>query len=98
MSDETLNTVGTYLIALVVIVGAFAVIWSNKGDLTLPYSAISLIVGWIVRDNAGSSATTNAVKTIAASIPTTTVVTGPGAPPLGSTVTTSANPTGGVTS
>lgn len=63
--NETLNTLGKYGIAGAIIIGCFYVL-TTGGDQTQAWSAIFLIVGWIVRDSAGTSATTNAVKTIAA--------------------------------
>lgn len=73
MSTDTLQTIGKYLIAAAVIVGAFIIIGvdANRGVTgdAQPWSAIALIVGWIVRDSAGQSATTNAVKLVAAGNP-----------------------------
>jgi len=41
-------------------------------DLSQAWTVIGLIVGWIVRDSAGQSATTNAVRTINAATGTPT--------------------------
>ena len=69
MSADTLQTAGKYLIAVAVIVGCFVLLYTAKATDTQPWTVIGLIVGWIVRDSAGNSATTNAVKTIAAASP-----------------------------
>ena len=69
MNADLLQTAGKYLIAVAVIVGCFALIYTAKATDTQPWTVIGLIVGWIVRDSAGTSATTNAVKTIAAATP-----------------------------
>lgn len=50
--------------------GCFIILYTQSATDTQPWTVIGLIVGWIVRDSAGSSATTNAVKTIAAASPT----------------------------
>lgn len=63
---ETVNSIAKYVIALTVIVGCFTLIYQGKGDQVQPWTVIGLVVGWIIRDSSGSSATTNAVKTIQA--------------------------------
>lgn len=72
MTTDLLQTIGKYLIAVAVIVGCFFLIYTAKATDTQPWTVIGLIVGWIVRDSAGSSATTNAVKTLAAANPNPT--------------------------
>lgn len=69
MSSDTLQTIGKYVIAVAVIVGAFVLIYQQRGDSGQAWLAIGTVTGWIVRDSAGQSATTNAVKTIAATLP-----------------------------
>ena len=66
MNAELIQTLGKYLIAGTVLIGCFVLLYTVKATDTQPWTVIGLIVGWIVRDSAGSSATTNAVKTIAA--------------------------------
>jgi ABC-type uncharacterized transport system permease subunit len=66
MTSDTIQTVGKYLIAVAVILGCFVLLYTGKSADTQPWTVIGLIVGWIVRDSAGTSATTNAVRTIAA--------------------------------
>ena len=60
MTSDTIQTVGKYLIAVAVIVGCFVLLYTAKATDTQPWTVIGLIVGWIVRDSAGTSATTNA--------------------------------------
>lgn len=71
MNTDLISTIGKYLIALVALVGCFLLIYtapagSNPAE---DWTVVGLIVGWIVRDSAGQSATVNAVKTIAAATP-----------------------------
>jgi hypothetical protein len=68
---EVIDTGAKYVIALVVIIGCFVLIYQGKGDQTQPWTVIGLIAGWIIRDSAGNSAASN-VATIAASQPTVT--------------------------
>lgn len=74
------DVLAKYLIALTVIVGCFFLIATSvpivqsggaviPPDNTQPWSAITLIVGWLIRDSAGNSAASNAA-TIAAAQPT----------------------------
>lgn len=76
MTSDLVNTFAKYAIALTVIVGCFVLIYQGKGDQVQPWTIIGLVVGWIIRDSSGQSATTNAVKTIAASQPNGTVIGG----------------------
>lgn len=71
---DTIDTGAKYIIALAVIVGCFALIYTGQtgGDNTQPWSVITLIVGWLIRDSAGNSAAKN-VERIAAAQPTVTV-------------------------
>jgi hypothetical protein len=78
-SSETLATIGKFVIAagVIAICGYIIATTTDASNLTQAWSAIFLIVGWIIRDSSGQSATSNAVKTIAAttaaSSPTITV-------------------------
>ena len=71
MTSDTLQTIGKYLIALVALIGCFVLIYTAAAgaNQSEDWTVIGLIVGWIVRDSAGTSATSNAVKTIAAASP-----------------------------
>jgi hypothetical protein len=77
VSTDTIQTLGKYLIAAIVLAGCFVLLYTGDATNTQPWTVIGLIVGWIVRDSAGQQATTNAVKTIAASQPTVTTTAGP---------------------
>lgn len=67
MSTELLNAAAKYIIALAVVGGCFAIILTTSAaDNTQPWSVITLIVGWLIRDSAGNSATSNAVRTMEA--------------------------------
>ena len=81
---DTINVGAKYLIALVVVAGCFYIIATSRSiiagappDNTQPWSVITLVVGWLIRDSAGNSAAAN-VATIAAAQPT---VTTSGQPP-----------------
>lgn len=75
LNADTISTLGKYLIALAVLIGAFVTVTNNPSNSDSAWGVIGLIVGWIVRDSAGSSATSNAIKIAAASTPP--------APPVG---------------
>lgn len=69
VNTDLIQTIGKYVICVVVLVGCFALLAPVTGGdptNTQPWTVVGLIVGWIVRDSAGQSATTNAVKTLAA--------------------------------
>ena len=66
MNPDLISTIGKYVIATVGLVGCLFLVYTARGDQTQPWIVVGLIVGWIVRDSAGQSATVNAVKTIAA--------------------------------
>ena len=60
---DTIDGIAKYIIAAAVIAGCFALIYTGTAgaDNTQPWSVITLIVGWLIRDSAGTSATRNAV-------------------------------------
>jgi hypothetical protein len=68
MNTDLISVIGKYLVALVALVGCLLLVsTAPSGTNTAEdFTVIGLIVGWIVRDSAGQSATVNAVKTIAA--------------------------------
>ncbi len=68
---DVLNSAAKYVIALVVIIGCFTLIYQGKGDQVQPWTVIGLVVGWIIRDSAGNSSAANDAR-IAASQPTVT--------------------------
>ncbi len=63
MMKDTIDGIAKYAIAAAVIAGCFAIIYLSppSSDNTQPWSVITLIVGWLIRDSAGTSATRNAV-------------------------------------
>lgn len=71
LSSDAIATLGKYIIALVILGGSFALIYATPTgtDHTAFTGLIGLIAGWIVRDSAGTSATTNAAKVLAAASP-----------------------------
>lgn len=71
-----ISTIAKYTIALTVIIGCFVLIYQGRGDQVQPWTVIGLIVGWIIRDSAGESAT-GLVERVQASQPTVTTTAGP---------------------
>jgi hypothetical protein len=61
-----------YGISVLVLAGAFALIWYSRGQEEQVWLAIGLVLGNLFRDQAGSSATSN-VERIQASQPSVTV-------------------------
>jgi hypothetical protein len=61
MSADLISTIGKYVIALAVIAGSFVIIYQDANNAQ-PWTVVGLIVGWIIRDSAGQSATSNAVR------------------------------------
>jgi hypothetical protein len=78
VTGDLLSSIAKYAIALVVIIGCLVLIYQGRGDQVQPWTVIGLIVGWIIRDSAGSSASAD-VQRIAAAQPSV-VATG-GNPP-----------------
>ena len=76
---DVVNALAKYVIALVVVVGCLFQIHTGPTgtDETQAWALIALIVGWLIRDSAGNSATANAAKIVSA-----------GAPAPGTTTTT----------
>lgn len=68
LNSDLIATLGKYVIALAVLIGSFVVISQDTANASA-WGVVGIVVGWIVRDSAGTSATTNAVKTIAAVTP-----------------------------
>ena len=68
MSRETIDTIAKYVIALVVVVACFVIIYTAPGgaDTTQAWTLLGLIVGWLIRDSAGNSASANTAKVAAA--------------------------------
>jgi hypothetical protein len=68
---DVIDTGAKYVIALVVVIGCLILVYQGRGDQTQPWTIMGLVIGWIIRDSAGASATRNATD-IAASQPTVT--------------------------
>lgn len=62
MTKDLIDSLAKYLIAGIVIIGCLVLIGTGRGDQVQPWTIIGLVIGWIIRDNAGSSATSNAVS------------------------------------
>lgn len=75
-----------YGISVLVLLGAFALIWFSRGTEEQAWLAIGIVLGNLFRDQAGSAATSNAER-IASAQPT---VTTSGNPPT-TTVTPTVN-------
>jgi hypothetical protein len=89
MNSDTARTLFTYAIAILVLIGAFFLIYQGRGDSGQAWLAVGAVFGYVFRDAGGAAATSNAVR-IAAAQPTTTATAGPPA-----TVTTTPTPTDG---
>lgn len=85
MSTDTIRTAATYLIAILILAGAFALIYTARGDSGQAWLAIGAVLGYVFRDAGGAAATRN-VERIAAAQPTVTTDAGP---PATTTVTPS---------
>jgi hypothetical protein len=83
MSQDTLRTVATYVIAVLILAGAFVLIYQARGDVSQAWLAVGAVLGYVFRDAGGAAATRN-VERIAASQPTVTTTSGP---PATTTVT-----------
>ena len=76
MTKELIDTVAKYVIALVVVGACFYIIATTAPgvDQTLPWSVVTLIVGWIIRDSAGNTASANTARVAAAAAPVVVAV------------------------
>ena len=71
MTREIIDTIAKYVIALVVVGACFYIIATTTGgDTTQAWTLLGLIVGWLIRDSAGNTASANTAKVAAASAPT----------------------------
>lgn len=62
--------------AILVLAGAFVLIFANRGDSGQAWLAVGAVIGYVFRD-AGGAAATGQVLRIQAAQPTTTVNAGP---------------------
>jgi len=69
MTKELIDTIAKYVIAAGVIVGCFLLIYNSIGDDVQAWTVIGLIVGWLIRDSAGNTASANTARIAAAATP-----------------------------
>jgi len=69
VTKELIDTIAKYVIATMVLVGCFVLIYQSRGDDVQAWTVAGLIVGWIVRDSAGNAASANTAKIAAAAAP-----------------------------
>jgi hypothetical protein len=62
MDQATIRLVFTYLVAILVLVGAFVLIFTSTGDSGQAWLAIGAVMGYIFRDAGGAAATNNAIR------------------------------------
>ena len=76
MANDTVQTIGKYVIALTALIGCFVLIAGApvEANVSQNWAIVGLIVGWIVTDNATKSGANSAAKAIAASTATPPVV------------------------
>lgn len=70
-----IQLLATYLIAVLVLIGAFILIFTERGDSAQSWLAVGAILGYVFRD-AGGEAATRSVERIQASQPTVQVSQG----------------------
>ena len=68
MTRELIDTIAKYVIALVVVGSCFYIISTATAgaDTTQAWTLLGLIVGWLIRDSAGNTASANTAKVAAA--------------------------------
>ena len=76
MNVDLINAIAKWVVIVVILAGSFAMAYLAVGDVQAWVGLIGIIVGWVVRDSAGSSATANAAR-LAAPAPGTVNVTLP---------------------
>lgn len=62
MSSDMLRTAFTYAVAILVLLGAFALIYTNHGDDSQAWLAIGAVLGYVFRDAGGAAATGQVLK------------------------------------
>lgn len=85
VNRDLIQLIATYLVAVLILIGAFILIFAARGDSGQAWLAIGTVLGYIFRD-AGGDAATRSVERIQASQPTMTTS---GNPPI--TTVTPAN-------
>lgn len=71
-----IRTIATYLIAALVLIGAFVLIYQGRGDAGQAWLAVGAILGYVFRDAGGAAGASNAASIVAAQ-PTITATSGP---------------------
>ncbi len=79
MTSDTLKTAATYVIAALILIGAFVLIYQAKGDPAQAWLVIGAIVGYVFRDAGGASAAGQILR-IQAAQPTVTSTPAPTPP------------------
>jgi len=62
MNRDDVQVVMTYVIALLILSGAFVLIYQNIGDTSQAWLAVGLVAGYVFRDAGGNAAARNAAK------------------------------------
>lgn len=65
VTSEMLRVVATYLIAVLVLLGAFLLIYQGRGDEPQAWLAIGAVLGYVFHDASNAAATTHAVRVAA---------------------------------
>jgi hypothetical protein len=76
MTQDTLRTLFTYIVAVLILIGAFVLIFDARGDAGQAWLAVGAVLGYVFRDAGGASATGQVLR-IQAAQPTATVTSGP---------------------
>jgi len=69
MTKELIDTIAKYVIAIIVVGSCFFLIYNERGDSVQAWTLLGLVVGWLIRDSAGNSASANTAKIAAAAAP-----------------------------
>jgi hypothetical protein len=70
---DLVRTLATYAIAVLILLGAFVLIYTAKGDPSQSWLVVGAIVGYIFRDSAGAQATANVSRINASAQPSQVV-------------------------
>jgi hypothetical protein len=70
MTRDNIQLVMTYVIALLILVGSFVLIYQNVGDSGQAWLAVGAVLGYVFRDAGGSAGAHNAASVAAAGAPT----------------------------
>ena len=66
MTSDTIRSVATYVIAAIILVGSFVLIYTGRGDAAQAWLAVGAIVGYVFRDSAAQASTANVSRIVAA--------------------------------